>query len=384
MLSPQALSRVLHRIADSHIGAIERAFLYSIKVAVDQVDDKALARALAAGDERAAFRALSINGQLEKGLKQRMAHNLSRVFNQAAQATEKLTPLRADTARGAQAGASLRPPIAVGQPTAPAMPTPLKAAMEFRFDIVNPRAVNWARNEAAQLVKQLGEHGQEKIRILIARGISEGRTARTTAKDLGETLLRDAKATLGLTKQQFGALEKQRAVWAQAARVRELRADGVEFDAVAEQLKISTRMARKLADMRIDREDVARRYEKLAAQKLRLRANDIGRTETITASAAGQREVWQQAQDDGFIRFAQDLPTQFTTPDGRLIDGPVLHPKCRCATATKRRADGTFAVHWVVTKDDRLCPQCQQMPGLNPDGIGLPLSAAQAIGLRAA
>lgn len=77
---------------------------------------------------------------------------------------------------------------------------------------------------------------------------------------------------------------------------------------------------------------VVERYRK---KLLRYRSENIARTETIRASEAGHQEAWRQAADAGFFD-----------------------------TGSARRK-------WVITPDDRLCPECRSVPGLNPEGVGL-------------
>jgi len=81
------------------------------------------------------------------------------------------------------------------------------------------------------------------------------------------------------------------------------------------------------------------------------RAETIARTETMRAANAGQREAWSQAEDDGLIEEGQTR-VWIVTDDDRLCqdcedmdgeeaalgedydgdggDGPPLHPDCRC------------------------------------------------------
>lgn len=72
---------------------------------------------------------------------------------------------------------------------------------------------------------------------------------------------------------------------------------------------------------------VERRVEFAAARALRERAETIARTEVMGASNAGQLEAWRQGQSDG------------------LID-PVL------------------VKEWIVSPDDRLCPECEPLDGV--------------------
>jgi hypothetical protein len=72
---------------------------------------------------------------------------------------------------------------------------------------------------------------------------------------------------------------------------------------------------------------VARAAERYAAQLLRKRSETIARTETIRAGREGRDETWRQARAEGLL------------PD----------------TARRR---------WVVTDDDRLCPACEPLGGV--------------------
>jgi hypothetical protein len=83
------------------------------------------------------------------------------------------------------------------------------------------------------------------------------------------------------------------------------------------------------------------------------RAEEIARTETMTASNVGQQNAWDQAVDDGLLT-GDELQEWIVTPDDRLCpvcdgldgeqaelggmfeadgeqyDGPPAHPNCRC------------------------------------------------------
>jgi SPP1 gp7 family putative phage head morphogenesis protein len=98
-----------------------------------------------------------------------------------------------------------------------------------------------------------------------------------------------------------------------------------------------------------------------AAQLLRHRAQTIARTETIRASVDGQLAIWKAAQAQGLLPN-HARKRWIVTPDDRLcprcaplqgvevqlhqtfpggVSGPPLHPNCRCAvsvvTASQRR-----------------------------------------------
>ena len=82
-----------------------------------------------------------------------------------------------------------------------------------------------------------------------------------------------------------------------------------------------------------------KRIQELIAQRAKAwhlqRAETIARTETINSVMLGQEERWKQAARDG------------------LLD----------VTRLRR--------FWVVTPDDRLCPVCATIPGMNLQGVAL-------------
>lgn len=71
-----------------------------------------------------------------------------------------------------------------------------------------------------------------------------------------------------------------------------------------------------------------------ADRLLRQRANRIARTESMRAASAGQQGAWLDAAANGLL-------------------------------------DRDSKRFWIVTPDDRLCPTCEAVPDLNPDGVGL-------------
>lgn len=102
-----------------------------------------------------------------------------------------------------------------------------------------------------------------------------------------------------------------------------------------------------------DVSELADRIEELVGDDAR--ADTIARTETMTASNAGQRETWDQAVDAGVLT-GDERQEWIVTPDDRLcpicegldgetaalgesfnvdgdeLDGPPAHPNCRCTT----------------------------------------------------
>jgi len=189
----------------------------------------------------------------------------------------------------------------------------------MRFDRTNPLAVAWARQRAAELVRQITEESRAAVRAIIVRATRGELTPRTAAR-----LIRDV---VGLTER--GAI-------AVARRREDLGASG-------------------LSAARVDA--IVTRY---VAELTRARALTIARTETIAASNEGQRQLWAQAQSAGLLGpnaervwvVAPDRPDKAppcpictglagkTAPIGGTFlggySGPPAHPNCRCTTVLGR------------------------------------------------
>lgn len=149
---------------------------------------------------------------------------------------------------------------------------------DFEFDVTNPEAVEWIKDHAGDLIKNVSKTTREEIKDLVERAFTE----------------------------QF------------------------DVDDLAEQIS------------EIIGDDT--------------RAEVIARTETMNASNEGQQQLWEQAQEAGFLT-GEEKKEWITTPDDRLcpicepmdgvtvamsedfnvdgdqVDNPPAHPNCRCTIA---------------------------------------------------
>ena len=192
----------------------------------------------------------------------------------------------------------------------------VRKAAAFRFDITNPRAVAWIKRHSAELVVQVTEDTRMAIRRIVQRMFEDGIPPAAAAREL--------KSIVGLHERYAIAVDNYR---------RGLTAQEMEPDLIAE---------------RVD--DYANRLR-------RQRAETIARTESITASAQGQQELWRQARDTGLLdpsrarrvwlvtpderlcEICEPIPDNgsvgleeyFTAGDGSLVFHPPAHVQCRCA-----------------------------------------------------
>ena len=191
----------------------------------------------------------------------------------------------------------------------------------YSFNLINPRSVEWVRQNSASLIRQWGESSRDGIRRLITAHFEALRGGTVTAA----TLARQIKNTgIGLT-------------WRSARAVLNMRTamDGARRG--------------------------GRRYRcagrALLQRLLNDRAEMIARTEMTRAMTQARLESWRQATDRGLLdplgyekewvvtrdaRACDDCKdldgSRASIPDGVFIGdggtnggtGPGYHPRCRC------------------------------------------------------
>jgi len=193
-----------------------------------------------------------------------------------------------------------------------------RAGFKFSFDLVNPRVAPWARENAARLVREVGDETRASLRDIVVRMTTDGVPPRIAAKEIREHV--------GLTERQSRAVSNRRA---------KLEAEG-----------------RPAAQ-------VDRMTEAYSKKLLRYRSENIARTEIIRSQTAGQTIAWEAAADEGLIDRAtvkrqwiaavgsartDDLclalaelePVGMGEPfvaEGLEFDAPPAHPSCRCTLA---------------------------------------------------
>jgi hypothetical protein len=185
----------------------------------------------------------------------------------------------------------------------------------FRFDGKNPTAQRVAARQAAAMVTRIARETRAAIRDLIVRSIRDGIPVYDAARLI--------RGMVGMNGPQAAAALAYRA---------QLIDSGLSIAKV---------------DVLVDR---------YVEKKIAERADTIARFEVMDALNEGARESYRQAQDDGLLT-AQAVKEWIVTPDDLLcaycapmdgvqvalgasfqtelgkVDGPPLHPNCRCTQA---------------------------------------------------
>ena len=215
------------------------------------------------------------------------------------------------------------------------------AQVELSFDKTNPEAERWARERAAQLIRDVSDTTRDAVRAVVGKSFKDGIPPRQSAKLI--------KPLVGLTERD--AIAVMNARYDVIKENLRLKDGDIKPGKVIEVGGRSIRMPKGGVSLEVI-DKLARDY---ADRLLSKRAFLIARTETIAASNEGQRQLWAQAQADGLLP-SDVLRTWITTYDDRTcptcsgmdgqirslgqpfdaglfgeVMGPPAHPACRCA-----------------------------------------------------
>jgi uncharacterized protein with gpF-like domain len=204
---------------------------------------------------------------------------------------------------------------------------PLPVVSEMAWDILNPLALAWIRDESSRLITNISQETKQAIRETIARGFQEGYGIEKMADPIRD-ILDKAKQNFGLNSRQAAAFDRYR----------------------------NDLIKRGLPDNKI-----ASLMETYHRRLIKERAELIARTETIKAANEGYRQKIEQAvsedlidplvwemrwivtQDEKKCEKCQSMrgkrrPISGVYGEGEYAgtDGPPGHPNCRCAEGLTR------------------------------------------------
>lgn len=319
-----------HDAADAAAVAWAKDFAAAAETTGAAIDLVALEQALAAMNLAAAT-ALIDWDKMEDALRERWTKRVEDLVKDGAEMTAAVLdpPLKVDFVTGPPTG---RVPVLTTAPPEP----PASATFNLRFDLTNPRSIDYIDGHTARLVREVSAESRDAIQAIVRQGFTGGiEMPDGTLRNLTvPEQARRIRQVIGLTERQGRAVIRYADRLLADGSVRADRIDGL-VDAYAERL-------------------------------LRLRAETISRTETIDALSQGQQLLWEEAREQGFLDPERMVKFWIITPDDKLcakicakmtgqrayaeIDepfatpvgpkmGPTAHPNCRCAASLKRRPD---------------------------------------------
>lgn len=252
---------------------------------------------------------------------------------------------------------------------------------DLHFDLVNPEALKWARTKAGSMVRGINVETQNAIRRAISRSFAEGIPTRQVAVILRESI--------GLDQRRMDAVLNLR-------NRLEASPGGLVY-AGKTPIRVPAAGASK-AFLEVKTKAYAQRL-------LNQRAESIARTEAISASNEGQRQLWLQAVKKDLL-FADELREWIVTGDRRLCPqceasagdlapldkpfpngsmGPPLHPMCRCTTGISGKRGKKAYVDPQKELDRLLAPAAGDSlygGNLNPSAAQSDLARAIADGFK--
>lgn len=324
---------------------LQKAFLAAIQDMRDGIDVKALREALEAGNINRAIQALDISPAS---------------FNEY---------LAARQAAFGEAGAL----------AAAYIPTTEAGAVTFRFDMTNPRAERWIREEAGTRITGYVQEQIETARDVIVDGYRAGRGPKDIATDIAGRIDRvTGRRTGGIV----GLSEPQKEYVA-SMRARLASGDPEEmrkvFNMSLRDKRLDARIRKAIeAGQPVSKGDIDQMTQRYSDKLLKKRAEDIARTETAQSVMGSRQEAFAQAlekeglpddavektwQHNGGAENARGqhiamngekitgLNAAFVMPDGTRMKhshdpagGAKHNVSCRCNTA--------FKINFAYGKDD--------------------------------
>lgn len=192
------------------------------------------------------------------------------------------------------------------------------AGDEFAFDLYTEDMQQQLRDAQDQLIRELEGTVRDSVEGIILDGAQQGSTP--------DQIVDDIRELVGLTSRQAQAVQNYRDMLesldgdALERRLRNYLEDETVQDAIDSGEPLDQAMIDKLVG------DYTDNY-------LDYRAEMIAQTESTRASNYGIQDAYEQAIENGV--FPEDAVRQ----------------------------------HWKIDLDEKTCPICKSIPGLNPDGV---------------
>lgn len=191
-------------------------------------------------------------------------------------------------------------------------------------------AERWASKRAGELIDDITKAGHRTVRQAVSAVFDDQLTPTQAAREI--------KSVIGLTEAQATAVQNLRITLEDA--------DGTTISTFGGRLTI------RVPEGGLSDDAIESWTDKYADRLLGFRAESIAETEIVAAREEGQRQFWEQAQDDGllstdarrvwdagdeFCPVCGDLDGQevgiresFEGPDGEELSGPPAHTRCDC------------------------------------------------------
>lgn len=169
----------------------------------------------------------------------------------------------------------------------------------FVFDINNPQAQAWLATHSSNFVTRINQDQREAIRSVLAAGFDAGRNPRSIALDI---VGRINRAT-GRRDGGIVGLTSQMSVYVQNARSELENLDAGYLTRKRRDKRFDRLVQRAIADGKpLSATDINRITGRYADRLLKLRGDNIGRTEVLGSLNQGMDQALRQAVDENLVR----------------------------------------------------------------------------------
>lgn len=227
------------------------------------------------------------------------------------------------------------------------LPSTLGRGVEFQFNRLNPRLIDWLNSYSLNLVREINDETKKGVRVALVEGMQAGEGPHAVARSVKQVVgltERQAKAVLSFRKElERFHLKRSAKAWGLGNKQDKVNGhavfrydtDGTAKDGID---------LRRLRDYRYDKTlaraletgkplkpaQIDKMVDAYKRRYLQYRSRVIARTEALRAANVGIQDAWRQAIEKGAV-------DEFSV----------------------RR-------EWIVTPDERLCPHCRPIPEMNP------------------
>lgn len=321
------MAKSLEQILDDLVATLTPKIRDAFQAAIQGVDDTViltdLIAAIQAGDYEKAFQTLGMSNAALRPI----TAALQSIFEQGG--------------------------VAVGSTFPKVLNTKAGRAV-FRFDVTNPRAEKWLKDQSSTLVTRIQEDARVNVRNVMTRGLEAGANPRVTALDI-------VGRVVPATGQRVGGiigLSQPQENWVANARRDLTTLNPNYFKRTLRNAKFDS-IVRKAIDSKtpLDQPTIDKLITLYKSSLLKSRGNAIARTETIQSLNRAQHEALSQASDMGAVKQKDIQRVWDTAGDDRVRE-------------THREMDGQS-----VGLDD---------PFKTPDGYSLMFPGDASLGADAA
>lgn len=178
------------------------------------------------------------------------------------------------------------------------IPTATGEKVPLRFDIRDPRAEQWLRDQSSSLITGIEDDMRNSVRNTLVVGMEEGRNPRSVALDIvGRLNQQTGKREGGVIG--LGAREE---TWSRSARVKLSTLDETYFDLALRDKRFDTTVRRAIErGEKLPPDVVIKLVDRYRANALRHRGETVGRTEALAALNRSEYVATKQAFETGNI-----------------------------------------------------------------------------------